>query len=261
MAETTTEIKGIGNGIADEIIYLSLMKLIPIFVFTLLLLVLDFYATAQKSSGPNRLYPILFNYARNLYPEYRNIPMERRYVLDEVAEYLIGSRQLDGKASLLIIGSNNSTRSILAEVWAVTAAYYYGISNVNIYSGGMNTADISTNALVALEEAGFIVYKTGEGKNRSYQIKYSYNIPPVIARSKKLNDSSIPSKGYGTLIICQNADANLPFLNGSNFRTSLYYFDPGGYDQAEDALDQYKVRNREIATEMFYIFYRLKNAE
>jgi hypothetical protein len=62
-----------------------------------------------------------------------SIPMERRYVLDEVADYLIGSRQLEGKASLVIIGSNNSTRSILAEVWAKTAAYYYGISNVKYF--------------------------------------------------------------------------------------------------------------------------------
>jgi hypothetical protein len=77
---------------------------------------------------------------------------------------------------------------------------------LNIFRWNESTG-ISTNALIALEKAGFIVYKTGEGKNPSYEIKYSYNIPPVIARSKKYNDSSIPAKGFGTLIVCPNADA------------------------------------------------------
>ena len=94
-----------------------------------------------------------------------------------------------------------------------------------------------------------------------YEIKYSYNIPPVIARSKKYDDKASPSGGYGVVFVCPSADANLQFPKGSNFRTSLHYFDPVAYDQSEDALDHYLTRSREIAVEMFYIFYRIKNAE
>lgn len=216
---------------------------------------------AQKPKGPNKLYPILFNYARNLYDEYSKIPMERRYVLEEIANYLIGSNQLEGKSTLLIIGSNNATRSILAESWAYAAAHYYGIANVEIYSGGINATRISTLAILALEKAGFIIYKTGDTQNPTYQIKYTYNVPPILIKSKKYNDKPNPASHYGAIIVCPNADVNLPVLKGNNFRTSLYYFDPSAYDAAENALDQYLTRSKEIATEMFYIFYRLKNAK
>lgn len=216
---------------------------------------------AQKPKGPNKLYPILFNYARNLYDEYSKIPMERRYVLEEIANYLIGSNQLEGRSTLLIIGSNNATRSILAESWAQAAAHYYGITNVKICSGGINATRISTFAILVLEKAGFIIYKTDDSQNPTYEIKYTYNVPPVLLKSKKYNEKSNPVSQYGSVIVCPNADVNLPVLKGSNFRTSLYYFDPSAYDVAEDALDQYLARSKEIATEMFYIFYRLKNAK
>ncbi len=236
-------------------------SVISIFLTFILALLIAFLVNAQKPKGPNKLYPILFNYARNLYDDYTTIPLERRYILDEIANYIIGSNQFEGKSSLLIIGSNNATRSILVESWARAAAYYYGISNVDIYSGGISPVKISTYAILALEKAGFIVYKTGEPQNPTYEIKYTYNIPPVILKSKKYNDKSNPESHYGAVFVCPNADINLPALKGNNFRTSLYYFDPSAYDTAEDVLDQYLTRNKEIATEMFYLFYRLKNAK
>jgi arsenate reductase len=218
-------------------------------------------AWAQKPDGPNKLYPILFNYARNLYDEYSSIPSERRFILDEIANYIIGSIQFEGKASLLVIGSNNATRSIFVESWAHAAAYYYGISNVYIHSGGINATKISTNAILALEEAGFIIYKSMDRRNAVYEIKYSYNIPPLIVKSKKFDDEMNPSTGYGALFVCPNADINLPVLKGNNFRTSLHYYDPVAYDNTEESMKQYLLRSNEIALEMFYLFYRLKNAK
>jgi arsenate reductase len=238
------------------------MKVYPVsFILLFFIFIPEFSVTAQRPNRPNKLYPILFNYARNLCPDYRNIPMERRYVLDEIANYLIGTIQVAGSADLLIIGSNNATRSILAEVWARAASHYYGIDHVRIFSGGTGKGQIPTNTIIALEKAGFIIYKRKNSRDLSYEIKYSYNITPVIVRSKKYNDEASPSSDYGVVFVCPSADANLPYPEGSNFRTSLHYFDPVAYDQSEDALEHYLTRSREIATEMFYIFYRLKNAE
>lgn len=244
------------------VLYPQLMKtVISIFLIIVFYFAYGEHVQAQKPKGPQKLYPILFNYARNIYDEYSKIPMERRYVLDEIANYLIGSNQFEGRSSLLIIGSNNATRSILVEAWAHAAAYYYGVSNVQIYSGGINATQISTFAILALEKAGFIIYKTGDSQNPVYEIKYTYNIPAILLKSKKYNDKANPESKYGVVIVCPNADVNLPVIKGNNFRTSLYYFDPSAYDTTEDAIDQYLLRSKEIATEMFYLFYRLKNAK
>lgn len=216
---------------------------------------------AQPQVGPNKLYPILFNYARDLYPYYGNIAFERKMVLEEIANYIIGARQLDKKARILFIETDHTARAALAQIWAVTAAFYYGIDNIDIYSGGIKPSEISRNVIIALEKAGFIVYKYTDDNNPMYEIKYSYNVPPILIKSIKYDDESNPDTNFGSILLCPNADVNLPVIRGNNFRTSLHYFDPTAYDGSADAIDLYIEKSREIATEMFYMFYILKNAK
>ena len=216
---------------------------------------------AQKPSAPNKLYPILFNYARDLYPEYSKIPFERKVILEEIANYITGAQQMESKGNLLFIETNHTSRSVLAHIWAKTASYYYGINDVELFSGGITHSSISQNAILALEKAGFIIYKITDTGNPVYEIKYSYNIPPIILNSIKYNEKSNPNINFGSVILCSNADINLPTVKGNNFRTSLYYFDPIAYDGSPDALDMYLEKSKEIAIEMFYLFYVLKNSK
>ena len=233
------------------------------FGFIILLLVIGSRITpapAQKNKGPNQLYPILFNYARNLYDEYDRIPPERRFILEEIANYILGALQFEGRADILLVGTSNATRTVMAEAWANAAAHYYGIEKVHIHSGGIQADRIRTPAILALEKAGFIIYKNRDAGSVTYEVKYSYRIPPVIIRSKKYNNKENPDFKFGAVVVCPNADINLPQIKGNNFRTSLHYFDPVAYDNTPDESGQYLERSREIAIEMFYLFYRLKNA-
>ncbi len=234
------------------------MKILLFFLAFLL----SFSSFSQKSSGgPNKLYPILFNYARDLYPDYDKIPFERKAVLEEIASYIIGAQQLNSSAKIIFIETDQKARSILIHTWATAASYYYDIENIKIHSGGINASAISQNAIKALEKAGFIIYKIQGGNNPAYEIKYSYNIKPLVLKSIKYNDKSNPGTNFGSIIICSNADINLPVVKGNNFRTSLYYFDPAAYDGTSDASDLYLEKSREIAIEMFYLFYVLKNSK
>jgi hypothetical protein len=216
---------------------------------------------AQQPKTPNKLYPILFNYARDLYPEYSKIPFERKVILEEIANYILGAQQLESDSKLLFIETNHSTRSILAQVWAKTASHYYGIEDIEFFSGGITQSSISKNAIIALEKAGFIVYKLTTNNNPEYEIKYTYNIPPIILKSIKYSEKSNPRINFGSIILCSNADINLPTVKGNNFRTSLYYFDPSAYDGTPEALEIYLEKSKEIAIEMFYLFYVLKNSK
>lgn len=231
-------------------------KKILIFIFFLSL-----SSYAQKPETPNKLYPILFNYARDLYPAYKNIPFERKVILEEIANYIINIQQVDQAPKVLFIETDHSTRSVLAHVWAVTAAYYYGIKDIQIYSGGIASSAISTNAIIALEKAGFIVYKISRNSNPEYEIKYSYNVPAIFLKSIKYNEKSNPDINFGSIILGANADLNLPVVKGNNFRTSLYYLDPSAFEGTKEALDRYMEKSKEIATEMFYLFYVLKNSK
>jgi len=225
-------------------------------------LILSYSSYSQKSStGPNKLYPILFNYVRDLYPDYDKISFERKAVLEEIANYIKGAQQLDNTSKIMFIETDQLARSVIVQAWAMAASYYYVIENVKIYSGGINASKVSQNAIIALEKAGFIIYKIQEGSNPEYEIKYSYNIEPLIMKSIKYNDKSNPNVNFGSIIICSNADINLPVVKGNNFRTSLYYFDPSAYDGTSDASALYLEKSKEIATEMFYLFYVLKNSK
>jgi hypothetical protein len=216
--------------------------------------ILSYSSFAQQMETPNKLYPILFNYARDLYPEYSDIPFERKVILEEIANYIIRAKQLDTIGKVIFIETDHS-------IWAVAAIHYYGIENVHIYSGGITSSSISKNAIIALEKAGFIIYKVKGSNNPEYEIKYSYNITPIRLKSIKYDEKSNPVADFGSVILCSNADINLSVVKGNNFRTSLHYFDPTGYDETPEALDLYLERSNEIATEMFYLFYVLKNSK
>lgn len=209
--------------------------------------------------GPKKLYPVLFHYAQKLYDKYDDINPDRKVVLEEIANYIIGSLQFNGKADILFIGTNNATRSILSDIWAHAASYYYRVEHVNIYSGGLSPTQVSTNALMVLERSGFIIYKTTGNTDPSYEVKYTFNIPPLIIKSKKYSAEENPDFKFGAVVVCPNADINLPVIKGNNFRTSLHYFDPGAYGDTAESLNEFNKTNDEIALEMFYLFYKLKN--
>ncbi len=214
---------------------------------------------ALAQNEPGILYPGLTNYAKNLYPLYKKIPEERRRVLENIADYIYGAIQIDKKATLILVGTNNSTRSIMAEAWSYAASQYYNIKNVEIYSGGTQVTQVSPFSMKALEQAGFIIYKISDNGNPKYEIKYSYNLKPIVVYSKKYDAKDMPHFNYGAIFVCPNADLNVPYLKGMNFRASVHYFDPEAYDNTPEQMDKYNERCHEIATEIFYIFYCIKN--
>jgi arsenate reductase len=224
-----------------------------------LILILLFPGIVQAQNQPGKLYPPLFNYSKKLYPEYRLIPEERRRTIEEIADYIFGAIQIDKKATVLMIGTNNSTRSILAEAWAQAAAYYYNVKNLQILSGGTQESQISPPAVKALENAGFIIYRVTKEYNSRYEVKYAYNIPPLLFYSKLYNAKDMPQSSYGAIFVCPNADLNVPYIKGMNFRSSLYYFDPSAYDDTPEEPDKYSERSHQIAVEMFYLFYCIKS--
>ncbi len=213
---------------------------------------------AYAKKGPKKLYPILQNYVHDLYPDYRSISEERRRIIEELASYIRGNIQTGVKTELLFVGTNNSTRSQFSYVWARTAAYYYGVNNLSFFSGGISPSEIDTQTIMALEDAGFIAYKINQTGETTYEIKYSYNLNPITIRSKTYNTFGQPTINFASIVVCANADINLPVIKGTNFRTSLHYFDPKAYQGTNEVMDQYKEKCREAALEMFYLFYLLK---
>ena len=216
------------------------------------------YAFKNQDSSFNTLYPILNEYVRDFPREFRKIPEDRRFRLNEIVYFLEAQEQNNDPWQLLFVSTNQSSIGQMAQVWSKTAAYYFGFSKFESYSGGLVPNQISVNIISTLEEAGFIAYKSDINKIDVYRIKYSYNLKPIVAFPKKIDHVKNPYQDFMAVFVDENADLNIQNIKGTYNRLLLTYEDPVGYDGSDLEKSMYKESCKKIAVEMFYVFSQLK---
>ena len=228
-----------------------------IFIVYLVAGVVNLSLESQDSSF-NTLYPILSEYVRDFPKEFRKIPEDRRYRLNEIVYFLETQEQNRDPWQVLFISTNQSSVGHLAQVWAKTASYYFGFSKFESYSGGLAPHQISISTITTLEKAGFIVYKSDINNIGVYRIKYSYNLEPIVAFPKKIEHVKNPNQDFMAVIVEENADLNIQNVRGTYDRLLLTYEDPLGYDGSDVESSIYNESCKKIAVEMFYVFSQLR---
>src|SRR4051794_25382701 len=84
-------------------------------------------STAPKTQPDEKLLPALRPYVQEIANDVNSVPAERKVVLDQIAA-TIATRLEDGHdADLTFICTHNSRRSHMSQIWAQTAAVYYGL--------------------------------------------------------------------------------------------------------------------------------------
>ena len=180
----------------------------------------------------------------------------RKEILEVLINY-IKEKIISGKKPLInFICTHNSRRSQLSQIWAKTAADYFKIS-VGCFSGGTEITSFNKRAIASLKRYGFKVQSIGE-INPKFQVYYAQDSKPIIAFSKLFNDPSNPSDSFATIMTCDHADKNCPFIPNSEIRISLPYDDPKAYDKTALEAKKYDERTLQIASEMIYVFKKVK---
>lgn len=215
------------------------------------------YAETNDTSF-NKLYPILNEYVRDFPKEFRKIPEDRRYRLQEIVYFLEEREENKEPWQLLFISTNQASVGQMAQVWSKAAAYYFGFNKFESYSGGIKPSEISVSMITTLEKAGFIVYKTDVGGIDVYRIKYSYNLNPIVTFPKKVDHVRNPYHDFMAIFVEENADINIQNIKGTYNRLLLKYEDPIGYDGSEQEEIIYEESCRRVAVEMFYVFSQLR---
>jgi hypothetical protein len=210
-----------------------------------------------RGSSFNKLYPILNEYVRDFPKEFRKIPEDRRFRLNEMVYFLEEQKEHKAPWQITFISSDESTTGQMAQAWSKAAAYYFGFTDFHPYSGGLSPHEISVSTIIALEKAGFIVYKSDVNGVDVYRIKYSYNLEPVLAFPKKINHSKNPGNNFMAVILDGNADLNLNNIKGTYNRLFLEYEDPLGYVGSDLEDKKFNESCKRIAVEMFYVFSQL----
>ncbi len=202
-------------------------------------------------------YPELEAYAQSLLPAMEQIDEARKVRLQEISRYIEGCIRSNKPVKLTFICTHNSRRSHFGQIWAAAAAAWYGIENVQTYSGGTEATAFNPRAVRAVEQAGFKVDNPG-GDNPHYLVRFSDEGPVLECFSKKYDDLYNPQRDFAAIMTCSDADENCPFIPGAAFRAPITYEDPKVADGTPEEAARYDERCRQIAAEMFFVFSQVK---
>lgn len=186
-----------------------------------------------------------------------SIAEERKIVLQPLVDYIQNKVSHQQEIRLNLICTHNSRRSHLSQIWAQTAANYYGIQNVFCYSGGTEATAMFPMVAQTLRHQGFNIKTIAEGNNPVYAIKYSENEHPVICFSKTYDDSFNPQAEFAAIMTCSQADGGCPFIAGAEKRIPITFEDPKAFDNTPQQAEKYEERSVQIATEMKYVFSKI----
>ena len=200
------------------------------------------------------LYPQLKLFCDSLTQQYNSIPDERKIVLQTIAQYIQAKQNNNQKTNLVYICTHNSRRSHFGQVWATVAAYYYGIKNIQTFSGGTEVTAFNANAISALRNQGFTIETNNEPIiNPHFKVYYTDNLY-CKCFSKIYDDDVNPKEYFAAIMTCGHAETNCPFIPFCELRVSTTYNDPKIADNTAIQEETYYNRSKEIATEQFYLF-------
>jgi arsenate reductase len=185
------------------------------------------------------------------------LPIERTKKLLVLIEFIQNKKYANEPIRLNFICTHNSRRSHLCQVWAKTMANYHGIEKVKCYSGGTEATAVFPVVIETLENVGFTVTKISNYTNPTYKLSFSEETNPMTLFSKRFNDYYNPRRDFAAVMTCTDADENCPIIPEA-IRVSLPYNDPKISDGTDQQVQVYAERSEQIATEMNYIFSRIK---
>jgi len=218
-------------------------------------------STTSKTNANANLLPALRPYVDSVAGELNQVSTERRVVLDAIATDVEAQLRAGKPAQLTFICTHNSRRSHMSQIWAQTAAYYYGLDNVYAFSGGTQATACNCRTVAAMRRVGFDIEDATTGDNPIYLVRYAADRPVIRAYSKLYNGDPNPKKDFIALMTCSVADKSCPVVEGASSRYAIHYVDPRLCDDTPTETTAYNERCREIAREMFYIMSVVKRQQ
>jgi arsenate reductase len=189
----------------------------------------------------------------------RSLPIssQRKEVLQILIDYIQNKVNSREEINLNFICTHNSRRSQFSQIWAQTAADFFGVP-ADCYSGGVEVTAFNERAVESIKRSGFRVTKKGI-ENPVYFIFHSDEGEPISAFSKLYDDPINKASRFAAVMTCSHADENCPFIPGTEHRIPVRYEDPKKYDDTSEEASRYDERSLQIASEMFYVFEQVNS--
>lgn len=180
-----------------------------------------------------------------------SIPAQRKQILQGVAH------ELSSKRFVVFTCNTNSRRTLMLQVWAQTAFYYYGLFGKYAFSIGDTITDVYPGVAGVLTEAGFTCSYLKSAEPNGYVIAINKDYPINILSSK--NEVGTVDTTRGVVVnICMEAEEQGVNANLSHYH--LPFQSPTVYEQTTREREKYRELNKQIAVEMLYLGQAIKLA-
>jgi arsenate reductase (thioredoxin) len=185
--------------------------------------------------------------------QFDQITDERKKLLQRLAQHIEQLKSTNKPINLVYICTHNSRRSHLGQVWGQVAAEFYGIKNINTFSGGTEATAFNMNAIAALKKNGFEINSDKQSSNPRYTVYFGNN-NSTVCFSKVYDHIENPTAHFTAIMTCSDADENCPFIPGVDLRISTTYDDPKAFDNTPLQDEKYLERSHQIGRECLYVF-------
>ena len=91
-----------------------------------------------------------------------------------------------------------------------------------------------------------------------HAVSATTNVEALKVFSKRFDDFANAADDFAAVMTCADADENCPFIPGTSARIALNYQDPKVADGTSEEQQTYDARQRQIATEMLFVFSQIK---
>lgn len=184
----------------------------------------------------------------------KEIDSDRHKKLTELAEII--TPELKNRQTVLnFICTHNSRRSQMSQAWALAAAAWFGIKNINSVSGGTEITSFNSRAVAALSDQGFDIRLKVNTTNPVYSLSIGAEAE-IDMYSKTYQQATL--EPFIAVMTCTNADDNCPIVAGATHRFSLPFTDPGHSDGAPDESIVYLETANQIGKELLFLFGKIK---
>lgn len=220
----------------------------------------------KSVSQVERILPDLRDYLDRLSAVAFHAEESRTIAIGSVADWLRSELQARGEASVVIICTGNSRRSVLGAMLGNALADYFGM-RVSFKSAGTKPTAVNSRSVRALREIGFQIKAVGKEATRglSNEVNPIYSVQwrvdptfQVLEFSKYLADPSLPQTGFAAIMVCDEASETCPLVPGAAIRVSVPFEDPKKWDAHDNELTAYRERRDEIGRTIFEVLSRAR---
>ncbi len=222
--------------------------------------------TESAPLSRQQLFTKVREHADLLTTQFDQIDEKHQQAANELAAWIAKNDAAEKPLGVSVICTGNSRRSILGSTLGNIAATYYGLSNVQFYSGGTAPSAFNARTIKSLQGIGVEIEASGDeaprGKageaNPIYKVRWGERLETQ-EFSKLYNHEDNPQKDYAAILVCHEADIACPIVEGAAIRIPAPYFDPKAFDNAPFEEAKYAERRDDIGRMMLCALMQASN--